>query len=124
MYKEILLPIDNSRYSDFGIDMGVALAKNSSPISQAIMYMLQGCMITDSNRWSQACQKNIREKRNYRGRGIFYDGLITKGLEIISDSFLDAFEERCRIADIKCSKKTHEGKKLCKDCRGCAGGPL
>ena len=31
MYKEILLPIDNSRYSDFGIDMGVALAKIPVP---------------------------------------------------------------------------------------------
>ena len=49
-------------------------------------------------------EKYQGEKELQRQRDI-HDGLITKGLEIISDSFLDAFEERCRIADIKCSKR-------------------
>ena len=114
MYKEILLPIDNSRYSDFGIDMGVALAKKfQSHLTGNHVYAAR----LHDNRFKQMesglPEKYQGEKELQRQRDI-HDGLITKGLEIISDSFLDAFEERCRIADIKCSKKTHEGKNYAK----------
>ncbi|MBI5682805.1 MAG: universal stress protein, partial [Deltaproteobacteria bacterium] len=39
-----------------------------------------------------------------------HESLISKGLGIISDSYLDRFEKRCREEDVPCFRKSREGK--------------
>ena len=114
MYKEILLPIDNSRYSVFGIDIGIELAKKfHSHITGNHVYAAR----LHDNRFKQMesglPEKYQEEKELQRQRDI-HAGLITKGLEIISDSFLDVLEQKCKAANIQCKRRLLEGKNYAK----------
>lgn len=114
MYKEILLPIDNSRYSVFGIDIGIELARKfQSHITGNHVYAAR----LHDNRFKQMesglPEKYQEEKELQRQRDI-HAGLITKGLEIISDSFLDVLEQKCKAANIQCKRRLLEGKNYAK----------
>jgi nucleotide-binding universal stress UspA family protein len=114
MYKEILLPIDNSRYSVFGIDIGIELARKfHSHITGNHVYAAR----LHDNRFKQMesglPEKYQEEKELQRQRDI-HAGLITKGLEIISDSFLDVLEQKCKAANIQCKRRLLEGKNYAK----------
>ncbi len=114
MYKEILLPIDNSRYSVFGIDIGIELARKfHSHITGNHVYAAR----LHDNRFKQMesglPEKYQEEKELQRQRDI-HAGLITKGLEIISDSFLDVLEQKCKAANIQCNRRLLEGKNYAK----------
>ena len=114
MYKELLLPVDNSKYSVFGIDIGIELAKKfHSHITGNHVYAAR----LHDNRFKQMesglPDKYQEEKELQRQRDI-HNGLITKGLEIISDSFLDVLEQKCKTANIQCKRRLLEGKNYAK----------
>ncbi len=114
MYKEILLPIDNSRYSVFGIDIGIELAKKfHSHITGNHVYAAR----LHDNRFKQmesGLPERYQEENELRRQRDIHAGLITKGLEIISDSFLDVLEQKCRTANIQCKRRLLEGKNYAK----------
>lgn len=105
-----MIPVDNSEHSNYAVDIGISLAKKFNSIlvgnhvyaarlhDQRFVQMESGL--------PPAYQKpeELERQRN------IHDSLITKGLQIISDSYLDQFEMRCRQAGVPFQRKALEGK--------------
>jgi nucleotide-binding universal stress UspA family protein len=110
MYRSIYLPLDNSPLSLAGLDLAIELAGWS------------GALLTGSHVY--AAKLHDRRFRQMEGglpepyrkevklveqRGI-HDDLITRGLKVISDSYLDVFAERCAKSGLEYRRVALEGK--------------
>ncbi len=110
MYKSILIPLDNSDYSNSAADLGLRIAKDfGSTITFSHVYAAR--LHDDRFRQMESGlpPKYQEEKEMQRQREV-HDSLITKGLQVISDSYLDVFEKRCAGAGISYNRKVLEGK--------------
>ena len=121
MYKNILIPLDNSDYSNSAADLGLRIAKDfGSTLTFSHVYAAR--LHDDRFRQMESGlpPKYQEEKEMQRQREV-HDSLITKGLQIISDSYLDVFEKRCSRAGISYNRKMLEGKnylEIVKDVKG------
>jgi nucleotide-binding universal stress UspA family protein len=109
-FKTILIPVDNSEYSNFAINIGISLAKkfNSTLIGNHV-YAAR----LHEQRFTQmesGLPPEYQEPDELERQRNIHESLITKGLQIISDSYLDQFEKICRDAGVSYQRKTMEGK--------------
>lgn len=109
-YRNIMVAIDNSDYSTHGLDIGIEIAK-------AYEGSLTGVHVFAAklHDWRfRQMEGGLPERYRFEGelekQREIHDSLITKGLEIITDSYLDAAEGRCRDAGITMIRKSLEGK--------------
>ena len=100
MYKKILIAIDNSRHSDYCIDLGIELSRKFNS-------QLVGCHVYDASlhqRRFRDMEKGLPQQ--YQGEAILqrqrdlHTSLINQGLKLISESYLDVFEKKCREAAV------------------------
>lgn len=110
MYQSIYLPLDNSAHSLAGVDIAIALARQT------------GAQLTGSHVY--AAKLHDRRFRQMEGglpepykkedklveQREVHDDLITRGLSVISDSYLDVFDARCQAAGLKGRRVNLEGK--------------
>ena len=110
MYQSIYLPLDNSAHSLAGVDIAIALARQT------------GAQLTGSHVY--AAKLHDRRFRQMEGglpepykkedklveQREVHDDLITRGLSVISDSYLDVFDARCRTAGLAGRRVNLEGK--------------
>ncbi|MCX7149587.1 MAG: universal stress protein [Rhodocyclales bacterium] len=110
MYKSIYLPLDNSAHSLAGVDIAIALARQT------------GAQLTGSHVY--AAKLHDRRFRQMEGglpepykkedklveQREVHDDLITRGLSVISDSYLDVFDARCQAAGLAGRRVNLEGK--------------
>lgn len=110
MYQSIYLPLDNSAHSLAGVDIAITLAKQT------------GAQLTGSHVY--AAKLHDRRFRQMEGglpapykkedklveQREVHDDLITRGLSVISDSYLDVFDARCQAAGLEGSRVNLEGK--------------
>lgn len=110
MYRHIYVAIDNSEPSTQGIDIAIRLAR-------AFDARLTGCHVyaaTLHERRFRQMESGLPEK--YQGNPELarqrdvHDSLIRKGLELITDSYLEVFAERCRVAGVVGERRALEGK--------------
>lgn len=110
MYKNILIPVDNSEWSNHAIDAGVALAREfGSTITGTHVYAAR---LHDSRFRQMEGVLPLRYQRKevlQRQRAI-HDSLITRGLQLISDSYLTVVQEKCSVAGVSWKGKIMEGK--------------
>lgn len=109
-YKNIMVAVDNSEYSESAMQIAISLAR------------LAGARLTGNHVYAARLhdirfrqlepglperyqQENILQKQ----RDI-HDDLIGRGLRIISDSYLALFESRCQEAGITGARKIPEGR--------------
>ena len=110
MYKTIYVPVDNSDYSNCAVESAIA-------IGRAFDSKLVGCHVYAAKmhdyRFKQMeytlPEEYLEETELERQRKI-HDSLITMGLELISDSYLDHMQRRCREASIEFEPKMMDGK--------------
>lgn len=110
MYKRILVPIDNSDYSNRGIDLAIDFAKKFDARLVGIhVYTAQlhgvrfkQMEVTLPAEYQE--EKELEKQRNIHG------SLISQGLTIITDSYLDQFESRCQKMDVDFERIAVEGK--------------
>ena len=110
MYKKILVPLDSSKHSNAAIELGLKLAKSfGSSVTGSHVYAAK--LHDDRFRQMESGlpPKYQEEKELERQRDI-HDDLITKGLEIISDSYSEHFAAKATEAGIDFSNKSLEGK--------------
>jgi len=109
-YREILLAVDSSDYSNRGVDDGIALAKLSGAgITAAHVYAAQ----MHDLRFRQmegGLPERFREEQELERQRDVHDDLITRGLSIISDSYMDQVERATDAADLKFARRALEGK--------------
>ncbi|MEE8471667.1 MAG: universal stress protein [Dehalococcoidia bacterium] len=109
MYSKVLVPIDNSPFSNNAVGVGVDLASRLGS-------NLTGCHVYAARlhdaRFRQmeaGLPDRYQEEDELRRQRQVHDSLITQGLQLISNSYLDVFEERCREAGVPCRRRLLEG---------------
>lgn len=110
MYKQILIPIDNSDYSHSCIDMGIALAgRFGSQLIGSHVYSasLHDRRFRDMEGGLPGCYRE--EERLNKSRNV-HNSLIGDGLRLISQAYLDSFKEKCTRTGIPFECKIMEGK--------------
>jgi len=121
MYRKILIPIDNSKYSRYSTDVGVQLAS-------AFGSELTGSHVYSANLHDKRFRDmeaglpgHYQEEEKLKKSRKVHDSLIGDGLRLISDAYLEAFKNDCRKASLPFSCKMMEGKnwlELVKEVRG------
>ncbi len=110
MYKKILIAIDNSRHSNYCIDLGINISKKFNS-------HLVGCHVYDAS----LHQKRFRDMEKglppqYQDEDVLkrqrdlHTSLINLGLKLISESYLDVFTRKCREASVSHESRLLEGK--------------
>ena len=117
MYKKIYVPIDNSAHSNQAIESALRVGK-------AFGSELVGCHVYAAKmhdyRFKQMeyslPEEYLEENELERQRKI-HDSLITLGLELISDSYLEAMKKQCVSEDLPFEARMIDGKHHVEICR-------
>ncbi|MBI4213552.1 MAG: universal stress protein UspA, partial [Chloroflexi bacterium] len=110
MPVKVCVPIDNSPFGEACGAAAVSLARSfGAELVGSHVYAAR--MHERRFRQMEATlpEEYLEERELERQRAI-HDSLITLGLQLISDSYLDALERRCLEAEVSFSRKTFEGK--------------
>ena len=109
-YRDILLAVDSSDHANRGVQDGVALAGCfSATITAAHVYAAQ----MHDMRFRQmegGLPEQFREEQELERQRDVHDDLITRGLSIIADSYMDPVERACRKAGLEFDRRSLEGK--------------
>lgn len=110
MYKEILIPLDNSKCSLFAIDLGIKISKASASTLTGNHVYAASLHDDRFRQMESGLPPKYQEEQELQRQREIHDSLITRGLQVISDSYLDIFEKRCRDAGVPFRRKAMEGK--------------
>lgn len=110
MFEKILVALDNSHYSDYGMETAINIAwAFKAHVTGCHVYAAKLHETRFMDMESGLPDRYQSEAILNRQRDI-HESLISKGLGIISDSYLDRFEKRCRVIGAACERKNREGK--------------
>jgi nucleotide-binding universal stress UspA family protein len=123
VYKSIYVPVDNSEHSNRAVACSLALGK-------AYSAKLVGCHVYAAKlhdyRFRQMeytlPEEYIDEVELERQRKI-HDSLITMGLKLISDSYLDGMSRQCRESSLEFEPRMMDGKHHAEILRDLDGSP-
>jgi nucleotide-binding universal stress UspA family protein len=107
-YSEILVPVDNSSESDLAVDRAIELCGDGGRITGTHVYAAR----LHDVRFRQlevGLPAQFQEPAEIRRQRKIHDKLIEKGLQLISDSFLDQVDKRCRAAGVPLRRQLLEG---------------
>lgn len=110
MYKKILFCLDNSDYANSGVEAGLRIAESSRAI-------VAGCHVYAARLHSERFREmegglppEYRTEDKLKEQREVHEGLIEKGLKIISDSYIAPFLARAEGAGLKALCISREGK--------------
>jgi nucleotide-binding universal stress UspA family protein len=110
MYKTIYIPVDNSDHSNTAVDVGVHLAKTfGSKIVGSHVYAAK----MHDKRFKQmeaGLPEEYHDEKELDRQRQIHDSLITRGLQIITDSYLDYVDKRCTEANLPIERRSLEGR--------------
>jgi len=110
MFKKIYVPVDNSEYSNQAIEMALELAK---PWNATIVGSHVYAAKMHDYRFKQmeyTLPEEYQDETELARQRKIHDSLITMGLQLISDSYLDVLQARCQEAGLAYERKTFDGK--------------
>lgn len=110
MYRKILFCLDNSDHSLYGADMGLRLARFQG--SSAIACHVYAARLHNDRfrQMEDGLPEEYRAEEKLRGQREVHDTLITKGLRIISDAYMDVFRSKAASFGITPECISREGK--------------
>jgi nucleotide-binding universal stress UspA family protein len=109
MYRELLVPVDNSDPSNWAVDRAIEMCRHSSGhitgnhVYAARLHDVRFRQLETGLPAQFQTAKEIKRQRKV------HDKLIEKGLQLISDSFLDQTEKRCKAAGVPLTRQLLEG---------------
>ena len=110
MYKTIYIPVDNSDHSNTAVDVGVELAKTyGSKIVGSHVYAAK----MHDKRFKQmeaGLPEEYHDEKELDRQRQIHDSLITRGLQIITDSYLDYVDKKCNEANLPVERRSLEGR--------------
>ncbi len=110
MYKSILVPVDNSQYSNQAISVAVELGKKfESRLTGNHVYAAQMHDYRFKQMEFTLPEEYLQENEIERQRKI-HDSLITMGLKLISECYLEDMDKQCRAAGVPMELKMMDGK--------------
>ncbi|WP_420634664.1 universal stress protein [Candidatus Palauibacter sp.] len=109
MYRELFVPVDNSRESDWAVDRSIEICAHSGGrITGSHVYAAR----LHDIRFRQleiGLPAQFQEPAEIRRQRKIHDKLIEKGLQLISDSFMDQLHRRCADAGVTITRQLLEG---------------
>ena len=110
MIKKIYVPVDNSDYSDASIALAVAFARKFG--SQLVGSHVYAAKMHDVRfkQMEYTLPEEYQDEVELEKQRRIHDTLITMGLQLISDSYLEVMKEKCTEFDIPFEAKMPEGK--------------
>lgn len=110
VYTEIAVPVDNSRYSNYTVELAVDLARSFG--AEIIGLHVYAARLHDERfrQMEAGLPEKYQEPRELERQRKIHDSLITKGLQIISDSYLDVLAGKCQGEQVPFVGKRPEGK--------------
>jgi nucleotide-binding universal stress UspA family protein len=110
MYKTIYIPVDNSDHSNMAVDLGVELAKEfGSKIVGSHVYAAK----MHDKRFKQmeaGLPEEYHDEKELDRQRQIHDSLITRGLQIITDSYLDYVDQKCTESNLPLERRSLEGR--------------
>ncbi|MEJ2230056.1 MAG: universal stress protein [Nitrospirales bacterium] len=110
MYKTIYVPVDNSDHSNMAVELGVQFAKTfGSKIVGSHVYAAK----MHDKRFKQmeaGLPEEYHDEKELDRQRQIHDSLITRGLQIITDSYLDFVDQKCAEANIPLERRSLEGR--------------
>ena len=109
MYREVLVPVDNSDPSRWAVDRAIELCRRSegritgNHVYAARLHDVRFRQLETGLPAQFQTPEEIKRQRKV------HDKLIEKGLQLISDSFLDQTEKRCQAAGVLLTRQLLEG---------------
>jgi len=109
MYREILVPVDNSEPSHWAVQRALELCRRSAGritgnhVYAARLHDVRFRQLETGLPAQFQTPAEIKRQRK------IHDKLIEKGLQLISDSFLDQTEKLCRAAGVPMTRQLLEG---------------
>lgn len=110
MYRKIYVPVDNSEHSMAAIDLAVNLARAWGATvvgSHAYAARLHDVRF---KQMEFTLPEEYQEETELEKQRQIHDTLITMGLQLISDSYLEVLQKRCRENNIPFQGKMFDGK--------------
>ncbi len=109
MYRELLVPVDNSQHSDWAVDRAIEIAgRSEGRITGTHVYAAR----LHDVRFRQleiGLPAQFQTPEEIRRQRRIHDKLIEKGLQLISDSFLDQVCRRCEAVGVPLTRQLLEG---------------
>jgi nucleotide-binding universal stress UspA family protein len=110
MYKTIYIPVDNSDHSNTAVDVGIQLAKTyGSKIVGSHVYAAK----MHDKRFKQmeaGLPEEYHDEKELDRQRQIHDSLITRGLQIITDSYLDYVDKMCMENNLPVERRSLEGR--------------
>ncbi len=109
MYRELLVPVDNSQHSNWAVERALELCTKSggrvtaNHVYAARLHDVRFRQLETGLPAQFQTAKEIKRQRRV------HDKLIEKGLQLISDSFLDEVEKRCAEFNVPLRRQLLEG---------------
>ena len=122
MFKKIYVPVDNSDHSDASVNFAIEFAKKFG--SQLVGSHVYAAKMHDVRfkQMEYTLPEEYQDEAELEKQRRIHDTLITMGLQLISDSYLEVMKKKCGENDIPFEAKMPEGKhfiKLVEDIREC-----
>jgi len=110
VYRSIYIPLDNSAHALQGVAIGTAIAtQTGATLTGAHVY----AALLHDRRFRQMegglPERYLQEGKLQEQREV-HDDLITRGLQIVADSYLDVFSRQCAAAGVPCRRVALEGR--------------
>jgi len=124
MYREVIVPVDNSPHSDWAVERAIELCAGrggritGSHVYAARLHDIRFRQLETGLPAQFQTPEEIKRQRKV------HDKLIEKGLQLISDSFLDQMETRCTARGVPLRRQLLEGinyEEIVKEVNGGAG---
>jgi nucleotide-binding universal stress UspA family protein len=109
VYREVFVPVDNSQHSDWAVDRAIELCRVSggrltgNHVYAARLHDVRFRQLETGLPAQFQTPEEIKKQRK------IHDKLIEKGLQLISDSFLDQVAHRCAAAGVPITRQLLEG---------------
>ena len=109
MYRELLVPVDNSEHSNWAVERALELCTRSggrvtgNHVYAARLHDVRFRQLETGLPAQFQTAEEIKRQRKV------HDKLIEKGLQLISDSFLDQVEKRCAECNVPLRRQLLEG---------------
>src|SRR3712207_1869409 len=111
MYKEVYVPVDNSDYSNQACVIGVEVARHFGGRVAGCHAYAAKMHDVRFRQMESGLPEEFRDEDEMKRQRKIHDQLITKGLEIITDSYIDVLEPLCEKYD------RSEERRVGKECR-------
>ena len=114
MIKKIYVPVDNSDYSDASIALAVAFARKFG--SELVGSHVYAAKMHDVRfkQMEYTLPEEYQDEVELEKQRRIHDTLITMGLQLISDSYLEVMQQKCAEFEIPFEARMPEGKHFIK----------